>query len=59
MPGGGDIGAIFLFDDEDVDGASEGGRIDLIVEALEVGQQLAHIIHLAAWWLATGTMLIH
>lgn len=38
VEGWGKVGAIFLLDDDNVDGAGEGGWVNLIVETLKVRQ---------------------
>jgi len=36
---------IWLFDDDDVNGSSQGGRIDLVVNMPEITDELAQVIH--------------
>ena len=43
MEWGGEIGPIFLFNDDGIDGASQRRRIDLIVETFDVGEYSADI----------------
>lgn len=38
-------GTVRLLDDDDVDRAGEGGRVDLIVEVAEVADELADVVH--------------
>jgi len=45
MKGRAEVGAIGLFDNDDIDGTGECGGIDFIVELAKVGNKFANIVH--------------